>query len=75
METKNLNVAKIIIITSLTSVIIITGLLYIGRGFFIEYVRTAVITSTEQKTVQPTSTEQVVTAIEKVNNFFIILIF
>ncbi|NCN11873.1 trypsin-like serine protease [Candidatus Kaiserbacteria bacterium] len=67
METKNLNVAKIIIITSLTSVIIITGLLYIGRGFFIEYVRTAVITSTEQKTVQPTSTEQVVTAIEKVN--------
>ncbi len=67
MEPGNMNIAKIIIVTSLTSVIIVLGLAYIGRDFLVGYVDSQRAVPTQEQTMQQTANEQVVATIEKVN--------
>jgi len=62
-----MNIAKIIIVTSLTSVIIVLGLAYIGRDFLVGYVDSQRAVPTQEQTMQQTANEQVVATIEKVN--------
>jgi len=67
MESDQMNVAKIVILTSILSVIIVLGLAYIGRGFLIGYVETQVVEPVTPQVVSLTTNEQVVETIEKVN--------
>lgn len=67
MESDQMNVAKIVILTSILSVIIVLGLAYIGRGFLIGYVETQVVEPVTPQIVSLTTNEQVVETIEKVN--------
>lgn len=67
MEPGNMNIAKIIIVTSLTSVIIVLGLAYIGRDFLVGYVDGQRAIPTQGQALQQTANEQVVATIEKVN--------
>ncbi len=67
MESGNVNIAKIVIVTSITSVIIVLGLAYIGRDLLLGYVSAKMAVPTEQQIIELTSNEQIVETIEKVN--------
>jgi serine protease Do len=67
MESGNVNIAKVVILTSFISVIIILGLAYIGRGFLLGYIDGQIALPTEDQVVQLTTSEQIVSMIEKVN--------
>lgn len=60
------NVARIIIITSIMSVLIVLGIAYISRGLILSYV-TQAIPITEKPLIENISSEQVVSTVETVN--------
>lgn len=61
------NVAKIVILTSVLSVIIVLSLAFIGRGFLLSYIDGHTATPTQQQVVELTANEQIVSTIEIVN--------
>ncbi|MBP6881452.1 MAG: trypsin-like peptidase domain-containing protein [Candidatus Pacebacteria bacterium] len=67
MNMESGNIAKIIIITSITSVIIMLGIAYIGRDVLVQYVADRATDTTEQKFVNSAPNEEIVNTIEQVN--------
>lgn len=67
MEMKSDNVAKIVILTSVLSVVIVLCLAYSARGFLLSYVGNHVAIPTEQQATELTTNEQIVSMIETVN--------
>lgn len=62
------NIAKIIIITSVISVTIVLGLLYIGRGVLTQYLHGQFLKPTDQQVLELVATdEQIISTIEVVN--------
>lgn len=67
MNMESGNVAKIVILTSVLSVIIVLSLAFIGRGFLLSYIDGHTATPTQQQVVELTANEQIVSTIEIVN--------
>jgi serine protease Do len=67
MNMESGNLAKIIIVTSLTSIIVILGIAYIARDVLVNYVTERTAGPAEQKIIEVATNEQIVTTIERVN--------
>jgi serine protease Do len=67
MQSPTENIAKVIIVTSITSIVIVLGLLYVGRGFILEYINTQATPSIEKSVTSDAGDEQIVSMIETVN--------
>lgn len=65
---KSVNIAKIITLTSLISIFIVFGLMYVWRDFLIGYIAERIdLSSTTEQVIKSSTDEQIVSTIEKVN--------
>lgn len=67
MHIESGNVAKIVIFTSILSVVIVLSLAYIGRDFLLGLIDDRVAVPTSRQVVELTTNEQIVSTIEAVN--------